>query len=128
MGTVVFETLAKNYSVIGIGRNDEIFDRVQLVIDLASAESSAKYAEWCKTRKVPLIIGSTGQNAEQMKSILNASKETPIFMAGNFSMGANNLKQALKSLITQDAQDVIIFEKHHKTKNPRSPLAPGTNR
>lgn len=116
MGSVVFEALAKNYSVIGIGRNDEICENVQLVIDFASAESSAKYAEWCKQRKIPLIIGSTGQNTKQMESILSASKATPIFMAGNFSVGANNLKSALKNLITQDAQDVIIFEKHHKTK------------
>jgi 4-hydroxy-tetrahydrodipicolinate reductase len=71
---------------------------------------------WCKTNKVPLVIGSTGQSGTQMKEIENASKSIAIFKAGNFSVGIKNLKNALKSLIINDAQEITIFEKHHKNK------------
>ncbi len=116
MGSIVFEILKKRYNVIGIGRNDVFCSDANLVIDFASAESSVDSAKWCAEKKVPLIIGSTGQSESQMNEIIELSKFVPILKAGNFSIGVNNLKKSLKKLITKDAQDITIFEKHHKNK------------
>ena len=116
MGSVVFDTLKKDYDVVGFSKEDKPTTDADMVVDFASAESSVCMAKWCAEKNIPLVIGSTGQSDLQMKEILNASKRVPIFIAGNFSVGIKNLKRALEKIVTKDAKDVIVFEKHHRSK------------
>ena len=116
MGSAVFDALKQEYEVVGIDRGDYFADSVSLVIDFASAESSATMAKECARRKIPLIIGSTGQDENELNEIKKASEQIIVLMAGNFSLGICLLKNALTSLITNNVQDIVIFEKHHKDK------------
>lgn len=119
MGSVVFDELAKNgFAVVGKDKEDE-FSRPEdtyLVIDFGGAESSALSADWCRKNKIPLIVGSTGQNDLQMKFIEDASKVVPVVVAGNFSLGILCMKKMLEEMSYLDIEDVCIFEKHHKHK------------
>ena len=119
MGSVVFEELSKNgFAVVGKDKEDE-FSRPEdtyLVIDFGGAESSALSADWCRKNKIPLIVGSTGQNELQMKFIEDASKVVPVVVAGNFSLGILCMKKMLEEMSYLDIEDVCIFEKHHKNK------------
>lgn len=116
MGSAVFNALKKEYEVIGIGKGDSFDDSVSTVVDFASAESSVKISKKCAQKNIPLVIGSTGQTEEQLDEIKEASTFVPILMAGNFSMGVSCLKNALDALIIKDAQDIVVFEKHHREK------------
>lgn len=116
MGSAVCRALAKDYEVVVIGRQDKLTGNISLVIDFGTAESSVISAIWCKENNVPLIIGSTGQTDAQMKTILDCSKFVPILKSDNFSFGLVLFKKALKTIISRNAEDVIIFEKHHREK------------
>ena len=118
MGSVVFEQLKNKYELIGIGKNDliKIASESDLIIDFSNGTNSTKTALWCAENKIPLIIGATGQTAEELKLIKDASTKIPIMKAGNFSLGIAIVCKLLKFLKEFDFDNICIFEKHHKNK------------
>ena len=68
--------------------------------------------------KVPLVLGTTGHNAEQLAAIHEATRHIPIVMASNFSLGVNLLfklaELAAQALNTD--YDAEVFEAHHRLK------------
>jgi 4-hydroxy-tetrahydrodipicolinate reductase len=89
-----------------------------VVIDFTTHEASARHAETCAERGVPLVIGSTGFTPEAKARVATAAKRIPIVLAPNMSVGVTVLfelvRQAAKVL--GDAYDVEIVELHHKKK------------
>ncbi len=118
MGRLVCEGLEGEYDIkkIDIGDSLEDAGKLDLVIDFANAETSVSSAKFCAKNNIKLIIGSTGQTEKQLAEIEKASKVVPILKAGNFSLGIAWLKKTLASVAKLKAEDIIIFEKHHKNK------------
>ena len=69
-------------------------------------------------RQLPLVIGTTGLNAEQERQIREAAKTLPIVWANNFSTGVTVLlrlaRQAAEAL--GEDFDIEITETHHRQK------------
>ncbi len=88
------------------------------VVDFTSHEASARHAEVCAERGVPLVIGSTGFTPDAKARVAAAARRVPIVLSPNMSVGVNVLfelvRQAAKVL--GDAYDVEIVEIHHKKK------------
>ncbi len=88
------------------------------VIDFTSHEASARHAEVCAERGVPLVIGSTGFTPDAKARVAAAARRVPIVLSPNMSVGVNVLfelvRQAAKVL--GDGYDVEIVEIHHKKK------------
>lgn len=69
-------------------------------------------------RNIPVVIGTTGYNEEQLKKIQVTSTMIPILYATNMSMGMN----LLFSLVEQTARilgqktDIEVIESHHNRK------------
>ncbi len=88
------------------------------VIDFTSHDASARNAEVCAERGVPLVIGSTGFTPEAKARVATAARRIPIVLSPNMSVGVNVLfelvRQAAKVL--GDGYDVEIVEIHHKKK------------
>jgi 4-hydroxy-tetrahydrodipicolinate reductase len=88
------------------------------VIDFTSHEASARHAEVCAERGVPLVVGSTGFTPDAKARVAAAARRVPIVLSPNMSVGVNVLfelvRQAAKVL--GDAYDVEIVELHHKKK------------
>ena len=117
MGSLLCHELKDDYDVVGIEKGEKLEGtNAELVVDFASAESSVESALWCKKNAVPIIIGSTGQSAMQMKQLCEVSKSVPVFKAGNFSAGIQFLKNSIFNFVNSEVQDVVVFEKHHKEK------------
>ena len=118
MGKLLCEKLKPEFCVIKIDIDDDINDFFGLdaVIDFGSAKSSVKSAEYCLKNGVRLLIGATGQNDEELSVIVKASKSVPIMLAKNYSLGIVLLKKALAEILKSGADDITIFEKHHKSK------------
>lgn len=116
MGSAVCNALSLDYDIFVIQRGDKFPKNLELVVDFGSGESSAISAAWCKENGVPLIVGATGQNESELAEIENASKFVAVVLAQNFSEGLVLMKNTLKCIITKKAENVIIFEKHHKAK------------
>jgi 4-hydroxy-tetrahydrodipicolinate reductase len=88
------------------------------VIDFTSHEASARHAEVCAERGVPLVVGSTGFTPDAKARVAAAARRVPIVLSPNMSVGVNVLfelvRQAAKVL--GGAYDVEIVELHHKKK------------
>jgi 4-hydroxy-tetrahydrodipicolinate reductase len=68
--------------------------------------------------KCPLVLGTTGHNAEQLATVEAAAKHIPIVMASNFSLGVNllfKLSELAAKALNAD-YDAEIFEAHHRNK------------
>jgi len=72
----------------------------------------------CAAAKCPLVLGTTGHTPDQLAVIDAATKQLPIVMTSNFSLGVNLLfRLAELTAKTLNADyDIEIFEAHHKHK------------
>jgi 4-hydroxy-tetrahydrodipicolinate reductase len=91
-----------------------------VVIDFTTAQASAALAERCaRTGRPAVVIGSTGFDPVQRAAVVEASKQIPIVLSGNFSLGVNVLaglvRQAAARLDARD-WDIEILEAHHRRK------------
>jgi 4-hydroxy-tetrahydrodipicolinate reductase len=119
MGSVVCSKLEENhFDVIKIDLGDDLnsANSADMIIDFANGASSAVSAEFAEKRKIPLVVGSTGQTKEEEKKIVLASKKVAVLKASNFSLGLHKLKKCLKTLLELKPTEVVVFEKHHREK------------
>lgn len=113
-------------SFVGIGETgiklsagiDEILDKVDLIIDFTSIESTKANLKAAAARKKAMVIGTTGFSKDdlaEMKPLLNS---TPVVMASNMSLGVNLLLKVLQDVarVLGDDYDIEIVEAHHRLK------------
>ena len=96
----------------------EFTGEADVVIDFSHPSSLTGILNFCKDRKLPIIICTTGLSAEQKAEFTEASKEIPVFFSANMSLGINLLialaKKAAKLL--EGNFDIEIVERHHNQK------------
>lgn len=89
-----------------------------VVIDFSHPSSLTGILNFCKAKKLPIIICTTGLSVEQKAEFTEASKEIPVFFSANMSLGINLLialaKKAAKLL--EGNFDIEIVERHHNQK------------
>jgi len=89
-----------------------------VVIDFSNPTSLPGLLRYCTRTKTPVILCTTGYNADEEKMIQEASKTVPIFKSGNMSLGINLLADLIKKAvqILGTDYDIEIVERHHKGK------------
>ena len=116
IGVAVVDDLAK--ALPGLSSGAAAREGADAVIDFTSHEASARHAELCAERGVPLVVGSTGFTPDAKARVAAAARRIPIVLSPNMSVGVNVLfelvRQAAKVL--GDGYDVEIVEIHHKKK------------
>lgn len=89
-----------------------------VIIDFSSPAALSDELDYAVKNNVPVVIGSTGFSAEQLKQIDDASEKVAVFRTANFSLGVNLLcklvRQAAETL--GEKFDIEIIEKHHSQK------------
>ena len=104
---------------IGVPLTDELTSEVDAIIDFSLPEGAMQVAEMCVAKKIPLVVATTGLNAEQIEKLREAGKTIPVVFAPNMSLAVNlALKLAqtgARALAAHDA-DVEILERHHRYK------------
>lgn len=97
---------------------NDVKEPVDIIIDFSHPNSLDNLLEYSLKNKIGIVICTTGHTEEQINKIKNASKEIPIFMSYNMSIGINVLQnlvqKALKSLYKD--YNIEILEKHHNQK------------
>lgn len=119
------QAAAENYGDVIVAAAADIGDNIQaavtkcdVVIDFSHADATERNCAVCAGNAKPLVIGTTGQSAEQIRAIQLAATEIPVLLAANFSIGVN----ALFWLTRKAAQllgrefDLEIVEAHHRLK------------
>ena len=89
-----------------------------VVIDFTTAAASLHHADICASRKVGLVVGTTGFSGEEKAQLSGHGQTIPLLMAPNMSVGVNVLFQ----LVTECAAalgptyECEIVELHHRMK------------
>ncbi len=118
--------IAAGFDISAVKKNDypvyadpmEFSGSADVVIDFSNPAAINGLLSYCKAKKMPIIICTTGYSAEQLEMIKQASSEIPIFKSGNMSVGINLLTSLVKkaAAVLGDSFDVEIVERHHRTK------------
>jgi 4-hydroxy-tetrahydrodipicolinate reductase len=97
---------------------ESIIDKGDVVIDFTSISSTLNHVKIAKNYKKAMVIGTTGFSKEELEPINEASKDIPIVLAPNMSVGVNLLLKVLKDIATvlDDDYDIEIIEAHHRLK------------
>ena len=90
----------------------------QVAVDFSLPEAASANVEACVSRKCALIIGVTGHDERARADIERASREIPVVMAPNMSMGVNLLLRLveLAAHALDATYDIEVFEAHHRNK------------
>ena len=89
-----------------------------LIIDFSRPESTMLVLQEAQQQIKPIIIGTTGFNDDEVKSIDEASKNIPILLSFNMSKGIFYLKKNIKNFLKDnlDSFECTISETHHTEK------------
>lgn len=87
------------------------------VVDFSHHSLTPALTAFAATRKLPLVIATTGQTPEELAAIREAAQTVPVLLASNFSLGIVVLtalaRQAAKAF---PEADIEIVEAHHNRK------------
>ncbi len=92
--------------------------QVDIVIDFSHHSAIEALLDFGISRRIPLVICTTGFTGQEQQMISRASEKIPVFMSANMALGIN----VLLSLVSQAARvlgslfDIEIVEKHHNQK------------
>lgn len=108
-------------SMAGFAITDEIkngLSNLDVFIDFTTPAATLRHLKELVDAKKPMVIGTTGFDANELFEIELASKKMPIVMSTNYSVGINVmwkiLKEATRAL--KDDYDIDIIESHHRMK------------
>ncbi len=113
----------------------ECREEADVLIDFSSPKALEALLDWAGGGTAALILATTGHSPEQKEAISHRSKEVPILVSANMSLGVNLMAElAQKSAaVLGGAFDIEIVEKHHNQKKDAPSgtalaLAEGINR
>lgn len=112
--------------VAGAGRvGVEVVDRLaapqgerQVVVDFTTPEASVANLKAAARVGAPVVIGTTGFTAAQLRRVRTLAAKTPTVFAPNMSLGVNLLLDLVRQAARRlgDAYDVEVVEAHHRFK------------
>ncbi|MEG1527602.1 MAG: dihydrodipicolinate reductase C-terminal domain-containing protein [Clostridia bacterium] len=105
------------YSTVCINTNTTKLSKADCIIDFSNANATKKLLSYATTTLTPLVIGTTGQNAEQMQMIYLASQTIPICICSNFTYGIICIRKILPEMTKLlNEFDTAISEIHQINK------------
>ncbi|NMM39496.1 4-hydroxy-tetrahydrodipicolinate reductase [Pseudoalteromonas arctica] len=93
-------------------------DNIDVLIDFTLAAGMREHLKIAVAQNIPMVIGTTGLNNDDMQLLQAAAKQIPIVFARNYSVGVNLLLNLVQTAATKfgDDLDIEIFEAHHRHK------------
>ncbi|MBB6630226.1 4-hydroxy-tetrahydrodipicolinate reductase [Clostridium algidicarnis] len=133
MGKVVTSCLSdfKNIDLVaGIDKNDSkcsypVFSSIEdcnitadVILDFSRKEALKSILKYSRSKKMALVLCTTGYSKEDIDLINEYSNYIPIFRSANMSIGINVINNILKNIapFLYENFDIEIIEKHHNQK------------
>lgn len=97
---------------------EKVTEEADVLIDFSNPSLLSSLLTFGTTKKVPLVLCTTGYSEEQKAEIRTASENIPVFTSGNMSLGVNLLIELSKkaAAILGNSFDIEIVEMHHNRK------------
>lgn len=112
-----------NAQVVGTleaGQNpaDLPWEQAGVVIDFSFHTATPALLVAATENRTPVVIGTTGHDSDELQAIRKASREIPLTLAGNYSVGVNLLQHLTRVAARILPHDYVpeILELHHKHK------------
>lgn len=89
-----------------------------VVIDFSHPSALGTTLAACTAARVPLLVGTTGLSAEDLRRVESASRSIAVLQAPNTSLGVTLLLELVRSAAAAlpSDYDIEIFEAHHRDK------------
>lgn len=119
--------IAAGVDIVDNGKNEyPVFTELEkcqveadVMIDFSSAKATDQVLSYCKERKLPLVLCTTGLSEEQLAKVEETAKETAVLRSANMSLGINMLLKLLQDaakVLATAGYDMEIVERHHNLK------------
>lgn len=91
---------------------------MDVMIDFSTPGAALAIGAWCRGRRIPLVVGTTGIEPAHRCELEGASTEIPILIAPNMSRAVNLLMKLVgeTARVLGTSADIEIIERHHRTK------------
>jgi len=87
------------------------------VVDFTVPEASVEHVTACAAAGVPIVVGTTGFDDDQLDALRDAGSDAPILLGANFSRGVQALLDAVEAAVESLPEyDVEVTETHHNGK------------
>ncbi|HJB87333.1 MAG TPA: 4-hydroxy-tetrahydrodipicolinate reductase [Candidatus Dorea faecigallinarum] len=103
-----------------------VFDSIEkcdveadVVIDFSNASAVDGLLSYCRVRKLPVVLCTTGLSEAQLAEVEDAAKETAVLKSANMSLGINLLLKLLQDaakVLGPAGYDIELVERHHNQK------------
>ena len=109
---------------VNAGKEDNLFSSLSeydgcadVIIDFSHHTAVKELLPYAIERNIPVVIATTGHDADEKAMIEDASKKIPVFFSANMSLGVATLCSFVRTAakLFPDA-DIEIVETHHVNK------------
>ena len=112
--------------IAGIGNAGVVLERVSsdkadcfdVIIDFTIPEATISLAEICLKNSKAMVIGTTGFDSVQLARLQEISRDIPIFLSPNMSLGVNLMFKLVEvaAAALGDEMEYEVQEAHHSQK------------
>ncbi len=118
MGTIVSQMAEENGITVS-GFADELTNETgDVIIDFSHFSRLDTLLDFAENKKIPLVIATTGYNRETAEKIEKVSKNIPVLLSSNMSLGINLMQDILEKIVPvlYGSYDIEVVEAHHNKK------------
>lgn len=110
------DTIKNTYPVFSKLNNCNV--EVDVIIDFSNPAAFENLLEFSTSRKIPLVMATTGLSQSQVRMLEAASSQIAVFFSANMSLGVNLVIDLVKKAakLLEENFDIEIVEKHHNQK------------
>lgn len=95
----------------------QVDEEVDCIVDFSHHSVTEELLSFAVSKKLPLVLATTGHTPEEKAMIEKAACSIPLFFAANYSLGiALLIELAKKTAAVMDGAEIEIIEKHHNRK------------
>ncbi|MBZ4646353.1 MAG: 4-hydroxy-tetrahydrodipicolinate reductase [Clostridia bacterium] len=115
-GFDIVDTVSNDYPVYK-NPNDST-EKADVIIDFSHPNSLEKLLPFAVSRKLPIVVATTGLSHQQISKLRETASNIPVFFSANMSLGVNLLIDLVSraAKLLEDSFDIEIIEKHHNQK------------
>ena len=97
---------------------DSFDGAADVIVDFSNPSALQGLLKYGSSKKIPLVLCTTGYSQEQMESMERTAAQIPVFHSGNMSLGINLLADLVRRAceVLGSGFDVEIVERHHRRK------------
>ena len=97
----------------GVVATEDPPEEAEVLVEFTTPEATVEHLSYRR----PAVIGTTGLSEEQRAKVEEASRNIPLVLAPNMSVGVNLLHEVVRELSAKLADyDIEVVEAHHRNK------------